>query len=88
MTRRLQARVLSNARHAIYRLPALAQRFAQIRLHLRLGTQRDLFYQVLIDAAHRDGRPDLVAQFLRDVRRIGFDRVEQRSLYAELAKAA
>ena len=47
--------------------------------------QRDLFYQILLDAAHRAGRKDLVPLYLDDIRRIGFDRVEQRTLYRDLA---
>lgn len=50
--------------------------------------QRDIFYQILIDSAHRAGRPDLVSIFLRDVRRIGFGRVTDRSLYRDLQEAA
>jgi len=50
--------------------------------------QRDLFYQVLIDAAYRLGRTDLVNLFLHDVRRIGFDRVTDRTLYRDVVRAA
>jgi hypothetical protein len=46
--------------------------------------QRDLFYQLLIDAAHREGRADLVPLYLDDVRRIGFEAVDERTLYAAL----
>ena len=45
--------------------------------------QRDIFYQVLVDACRRLGRSDLVAIFVRDAYRIGFDRVESRSLYCD-----
>ena len=45
--------------------------------------QRDIFYQVLVDACRRLGRSDLVAIFVRDTYRIGFDRVESRSLYCD-----
>jgi hypothetical protein len=50
--------------------------------------QRDVFYQLLIDAAHREGRGELVTLFLRDVARIGFHRVNERTLYRDVAKAA
>ena len=45
--------------------------------------QRDVLYQVLIDAARRVGRGDLISIFLNDVRRIGFDKVERRTLYRD-----
>ncbi len=47
--------------------------------------QRDIFFQMLVDAAHRTGRTGVVGLFLDDVRRIGFDQVEARSLYREVA---
>lgn len=50
--------------------------------------QRDIFYQVLADAARRLGRKDLVSIFLRDTARIGFDAVQSRTLYRDLAEAA
>ena len=46
--------------------------------------QRDVFYQLLIDSAHRV-EPRLVPVFLDDVRRIGFDAVESRTLYRDMA---
>jgi len=49
--------------------------------------QRDIFYQILVYAAYRLGRTDLVAIYLRDVRRIGFDRVEERTLYRDAVVA-
>jgi hypothetical protein len=50
--------------------------------------QRDVFYQLLIDSAHRLGRADLVAVYLNDVRRIGFENVDQRTLYCQMGNAA
>ena len=47
--------------------------------------QRDLFYQILIDAAARLGRADLVAIYLREAERIGFIQPEARTLYREVA---
>jgi hypothetical protein len=59
-------------------------------LHLIGGShaQRDVFYQLLLDSAHRLGRADLVSLYLNDVRRIGFENVQQRTLYADMASAA
>ncbi|MBT7760278.1 MAG: hypothetical protein HN732_23305 [Rhodospirillaceae bacterium] len=56
-------------------------------LHLIGGShaQRDLFYQIMLDAAHRAGRKDLIPLFFDDIRRIGFDKVEQRTLYRDMA---
>lgn len=45
--------------------------------------QRDVLYQVLIDASCRMGRGDLVSIYLSDVRRIGFDKVDGRTLYRD-----
>jgi hypothetical protein len=45
--------------------------------------QRDVFYQLLIDAARRSGRENLIPQFLSDVERIGFGAVEERTLYRD-----
>ena len=50
--------------------------------------QRDVLYQVLIDAACRMGRGDLVSVYLNDVRRIGFDKVDDRTLYRNALSAA
>ncbi|MBT3535441.1 MAG: tetratricopeptide repeat protein [Rhodospirillaceae bacterium] len=47
--------------------------------------QRDIFYQVLVDSAHRAGRGDLIPLYLDDVRRLGFGIVEQRTLYRDMA---
>ncbi len=56
-------------------------------LHLIGGShaQRDLFYQIMLDAAHRAGRKELIPLFFDDIRRIGFDKVEQRTLYRDIA---
>lgn len=50
--------------------------------------QRDVFYQILIDAAQREGRTDLIPLYLSDVARIGFDAVNERTLYREAAAVA
>ena len=50
--------------------------------------QRDVLYQVLVDASHRMGRSDLVSIYLNDVRRIGFDKVDGRTLYRDAILAA
>ena len=50
--------------------------------------QRDVLYQVLIDAARRRGRGDLVSIYLNDVRRIGFEKVDRRTLYRDAISAA
>ncbi len=56
-------------------------------LHLIGGShaQRDIFYQMLIDAARRAGRADLIGLYFDDIRRIGFDLVDQRTLYRDAA---
>ena len=50
--------------------------------------QRDVLYQVLIDASRRLGRGDLVSIYLNDVRRIGFGKVDGRTLYRDAILAA
>jgi len=47
--------------------------------------QRDVLFQILTDAAYRTGNNDKVTIFLNDLRRIGFDSVESRSLYRGVA---
>ncbi len=56
-------------------------------LHLIGGShaQRDVFFQILLDAAHRAGRGDLIPLYFDDIRRLGFHKVEQRSLYRDMA---
>jgi hypothetical protein len=56
-------------------------------LHLIGGShaQRDVFFQILLDAAHRTGRRDLIPLYFDDIRRLGFDKVEQRTLYRDMA---
>ena len=49
--------------------------------------QREIFYQILIDAAQRLGRTDLVVIYLRDLLRIGFDRIAERRFYREATAA-
>ena len=50
--------------------------------------QRDVFYQVLVDASRQMGRGELVSIYLNDVRRIGFDKVDGRTLYRDAIWAA
>ena len=50
--------------------------------------QRDVLYQVLTDASRRMGRGDLASVYLNDVRRIGFERVDRRTLYRDAMLAA
>ena len=50
--------------------------------------QRDVLYQVLIDASRRMGCGDLVSIYLNDVRRIGFDKVNGRTLYRDAKSVA
>ncbi len=47
--------------------------------------QRDLFYQILADAAHRAGRGELIPLYFDDIRRLGFDHVAQRTLYRDMS---
>ncbi len=50
--------------------------------------QRDIFFQVLTDAAIRAGRKTEARLLLEDVTGIGFERVHERSLYADAAAFA
>jgi hypothetical protein len=56
-------------------------------MHLMGGShaQRDIFYQILVDAARRAGRADLIPLYFADISRIGFDLVDQRTLYRDAA---
>jgi len=56
-------------------------------MHLMGGShaQRDIFYQMLIDAARRAGRDELIPLCFADINRIGFDLVDQRTLYRDAA---
>lgn len=47
--------------------------------------QRDIFFQVVVDAAMRAGRKTETRILLEDIAGIGFYRVEERSLYADAA---
>lgn len=64
-------------------------RMAPVRHDLPLiggsHAQCDIFYQLLIDAAHRAGRAELVPLYFSDIRRIGFDLVDRRTLYRDAA---
>ncbi len=46
--------------------------------------QRDVFYQMLADSAHRTGRKEMIPLYLDDIRRLGFSDVEGRTLYREM----
>ena len=50
--------------------------------------QRDIFFQVLVDAAMRAGRKTETRILLEDIASIGFERVAERSLYADAAAFA
>ncbi len=43
--------------------------------------QRDVLYQLMVDAANKQGRSDLRTEFLKDVGRIGFTDVTSRAAY-------
>ncbi len=45
--------------------------------------QRDLFFQLLMDAAVREGREDIVELLTVELATIGFDHLEERSSYAD-----
>ena len=49
--------------------------------------QRDIFYQLLFDAAMNTKRSDLTEVLLRDVSRIGFELVKARTLYRGMPSA-
>lgn len=49
--------------------------------------QRDLFFQLLADAALREGRRDVLAQLFDDFRVIGLEHAEERSSYADAMAA-
>ncbi len=50
--------------------------------------QRDIFFQVLIDAAMRAGRKTETRILLQDVASVGFGRVAERTLYSDAAAFA
>lgn len=50
--------------------------------------QRDVFFQILIDAAMRAGRKTETRILLQDIASIGFERVTERSLYVDAAAFA
>ena len=45
--------------------------------------QRDLFFQLLVDAAVKTGRTDILGMLLRELQGIGFDHLAERSSYAD-----
>ena len=47
--------------------------------------QRDIFFQLLVDAAMRAGRKTEARLLLEDITSIGFERVAERSLYSDAA---
>ena len=54
-------------------------------MHLFGGShaQRDVFYQILVYAACREGFNELIPLYLADIDRIGFGLVDQRTLYRD-----
>jgi hypothetical protein len=50
--------------------------------------QRDVFYQVLVDAAMRANKVDLLSVLMNDISSIGFARIPERSLYCEATAQA
>jgi len=45
--------------------------------------QRDLFFQLLADSAHRLGRADVLAMLFEELRSVGLHHLEERSSYAD-----
>lgn len=46
--------------------------------------QRDVFFQILLNSAAKQGRNDLVRLYLRDMARLGFEHVSERSVYGAI----
>jgi tetratricopeptide (TPR) repeat protein len=70
---------------------ALAQLMPARRGLWQMGgshAQRDVFTQLLLDAARRTGRADYVAMLLQEAATQGFHRVQERSLYRQGLAAA
>ena len=49
--------------------------------------QRDLFFQLLADSAHRLGRSDVLAVLFEEIRSAGLEHLEERSSYADALAA-
>jgi hypothetical protein len=47
--------------------------------------QRDLFFQLLVDAAARENRRDLVQLLLGEIGALGLEHLAERSSYADAA---
>jgi tetratricopeptide (TPR) repeat protein len=45
--------------------------------------QRDLFFQLLVDSAHRLGRNDVLSLLFEEMRSVGLEHLEERSSYAD-----
>ena len=50
--------------------------------------QRDLFFQLLVDAAMRENRRDLLQLLLGEIDAVGFEHLAERSSYADAAALA
>ncbi len=50
--------------------------------------QRDVFFQILVDAAMRAGRTTELGIILDDIAAVGFERIGERTLYADAAAMA
>ncbi len=50
--------------------------------------QRDLFFQLLVDSLRKLGRKDLLAVILQELGGVNFERLEERSSYADAAAMA
>jgi hypothetical protein len=45
--------------------------------------QRDVFIQILVDSCRQLGRKEELAQLEKDIKALGFEAVDQRTLYAD-----
>ena len=45
--------------------------------------QRDVFVQILVDSCRQLGRKEELAQLAKDINTLGFEAVDQRTLYAD-----
>jgi hypothetical protein len=45
--------------------------------------QRDVFIQILVDSCRQLGRKEELAQLEEDIKTLGFEGVDQRTLYAD-----
>jgi hypothetical protein len=76
--------VLAHRRGEYERVVAL---IAPVRHDLPLvggsHAQRDIFYQLLVDATARLGRTDEFPVYVADIERIGFSQVRERTFYRD-----